>query len=75
MALAEVKPYVARPNADVVRILEGALERARKGETTGIVLVEQEITACTSYSHANIAERYKVIGYLSHCIFKLHEAP
>ncbi len=59
------------PNKEVVELLEEALERAKKGETTGLLMLEQEGDGVVSYSIAGIKDRFKVTGYMYHAIFKL----
>jgi hypothetical protein len=50
-------------NPDVVQVLEEALERAKSGETKGILLLEQNGTQ-TSYSATGLKDRYHLVGYL-----------
>lgn len=50
-------------NQDVVQVLEEALERAKSGETKGILLLEQNGTQ-TSYSATGLKDRYHLVGYL-----------
>lgn len=65
-----VKEIRAKPNEEVVRGLEEALERARQGETTGILLVEQDRDGA-SYFIAGMRDRFQKLGVLSHAMHKL----
>ena len=65
--LREVKP---EPNREVVEELEAALERARSGETTGILLLEQDRDGA-SYFTAGLRDRFNKLGILSHAMHKL----
>lgn len=56
---------------DVARVLEDALARVRCGETTGILLLEQDVSGC-SYACAGLKDRWTIIGFLSHAMFKLN---
>lgn len=59
------------PCPDVVKFLEEALAIAMRGETTGVLILEQKTAGALSYSVAGIADRYKVSGLLFHAIHKL----
>lgn len=56
---------------DLVAFLEEALENARSGELTGILLVDQMRDGKVGYATAGITDRYKVAGYLFHALHKL----
>ena len=62
MAIAELK---REANPEIVATLEKALQNARNGETTGIVLLEQKTKICTWSTHG-IKDRFTAAGYLTH---------
>ncbi len=57
-------------DADVVDMLEKALEKARDGELRGILLLGQD-SGGVSYSIAGIKDRFLVTGFLAHAMHKL----
>lgn len=63
-----VKANLANP--DVVQFLEEALERAKSGETKGILLLEQSAKQ-TSYSTTGLNDRHNIVGYLQSAIHNL----
>lgn len=61
------------PDPDLIRYLEAALERARSGEIVGVLMLQQDVTGCVRYTIANIKDRFKVLGFLSHAMHSLQE--
>lgn len=59
------------PNQEVVDFLTEALERAKNGETVGVLILEQDNVGGCIYSLVNIKDRFTSMGYLSHAIYKL----
>jgi hypothetical protein len=69
---AVVKTIERKPDPDVVAYLEGALARARAGETVGVLILEQSApNQSCKYSTAGLDDRFKVMGYLMHAIANL----
>lgn len=63
---------VLKPRVDpaVVEFLESALDKAKSGEVSGIVLVERTATDLI-YSSVGIPDRWLAVGVLTHAIHKL----
>lgn len=55
----------------IVEYLEAVLTEAREGKTTGVLILAQDAEGLR-YSIAGITERFEVIGWLSHAIYKLN---
>lgn len=58
------------PDGEVIKKLEAALDRARAGETHGVLLLEQDKAGC-KYVCAGLKNRFELIGFLSHAIHQL----
>jgi hypothetical protein len=57
---------------DLVRVLEEALARARSGELTGVLLLEQLSNNCR-YSIVGLRGRFEKLGMLAHAMHKLQD--
>ena len=69
---ADLKQIPPRDNGKIVELLEAALERAKSGETTGIVLVEESVT-CVKTSMTRLKNRFETIGYLVEAILRVRD--
>jgi hypothetical protein len=60
MALVEIKREV---DENIVMLLQQALERAKTGETTGVIVVESS-TKTARWANAGKYDRFELAGYL-----------
>lgn len=70
--MAELKELPPRDNGETVRLLEQALERAKKGETTGVVLVEEQAT-CIKTNTTRLKNRFETMGYLIEAMMRVRD--
>ena len=63
--------FTRPPCPEVVEYLEEQLERARKGDMTGVLMVSQDGNGDVWYTVAGIKDRMTVLGVLSHAMHKL----
>lgn len=59
------------PIEGVIRILEGALEEARKGNVIGLMLLTEAKNGDVTHQTFGITDRYKTMGYLAHAMNKI----
>jgi len=65
---------LTRPaDPDVVSLLEEALEAAKAGDLTAIVMIQVDPQGC-AYANAGPMNRFEVLGYLSHLTHNLNDA-
>lgn len=69
--MSNVKAIERKPDPDVVKFISDELERAKRGEITGVLILTQD-AAGTCYSCVGLKDRLTVIGYLSMAMYKLH---
>lgn len=62
-----------QPDPDVLTYLAQALEDAKAGKLTGVLLVTQQQDGAAQYSIAGIKDRFTVLGYLTHALYKLQQ--
>lgn len=67
---AVVRALERKADPEVVDYLETVLERARRGETSGVLILEQRGDSC-SWCCSGLGDRFKIIGYLAHAIHKM----
>lgn len=65
--LAKIEP---KPDLEIVARLEELLARAKSGEDFGFLILTQDKSGIT-YNVAGVRDRYKVLGWLSHAMYKL----
>lgn len=57
-----VPPATSEPNQNCIEMLEAALERARSGETTGAVVVEQCEDNTSCWNWGGLCGSFSMIG-------------
>jgi hypothetical protein len=62
----EALPTPGEPVADVVKLLDEVLERARSGETLGVVVVERHADESASSDRAGSIRYMNVLGVLEY---------
>jgi len=70
----ESHPSKDEPNQSVIAHLEKALERAKSGETHGVIMVEVYYDFATSYLTAGYVTGYSAIGATQVALNSLLEA-
>jgi hypothetical protein len=70
---AQVKEFKRQPDSFALDYVKGLQERIEKGETTGIVAIEQCPDGYNMYTCGGIENRWKTIGFLTRMIYKLNE--
>ena len=68
---AVVRALERKADREVVEYLETVLERARRGETSGVLILEQRGDGC-SWCCSGLGDRFRVIGYLAHAMYVMH---
>ena len=68
--MAELSVLKRPQDPDVVAILEQALEDAKNGEVSGVLLLEQR-PGGSRYHLAGIEDRFAQTGYLYHVLHRL----
>lgn len=67
----QLKKFERPIDPDVVVFLEETLAKAKTGEVSGVLLVEQDRQGGVAYSVAGVTNRYMVSGLLFHALHKL----
>ncbi len=57
--------------AEVVKYLEETLAQAKAGDITGVLIVTEDTERGVAYCVAGIGDRMKVLGTMSHAMYKL----
>jgi hypothetical protein len=57
-----IVPQAMPPNADVIKLLEDTLERARSGNVLGVSLVMQYSDECCQWQRAGLCS-YRLLGF------------
>lgn len=71
---AQIRQLKREADPDVVGFLEKALQKAKDGEITGVLILAQDPSG-VAYSLAGIKERFTVLGWLSHAMYQLQSDP
>jgi hypothetical protein len=68
--MAQIHQLRRPVDPDVVEYLQRALDEAKAGEITGVMILAQDPDG-VRYGLAGIKDRFAVIGWLSHAMHKL----
>lgn len=63
------------PNQELIDTLENMLTDVRNGEILGLVAVSQDKSGAAYFACHGIKDRWHVLGFLSHLMFKLQKDP
>ncbi len=69
---AELRTLQRDADPELIEVVEGLLARVRSGETTGVVVAEQQAKDGNWFC-CGIKDRFKTTGYLFHLMHKLQE--
>jgi hypothetical protein len=69
--IRELKAVNIQPDPVVIEFLEDALADAKAGKTTGVLIVAQDREGGASYAITGIKNRFTVMGFLYHALFRL----
>lgn len=69
---ADLKRIAPRDNAPVIKLLESALARAKAGETTGVVLIEESPKTITC-NMTKLKNRFETMGYIVEALLRVRD--